>query len=321
MRWRLFCWMIISTVSMYVSASSVRAQDEAPAIEELTIESEATTAPTTEPVMPATLPSGIPLAELAAQSESTLATLRSIETTLANDRVVDEITTNFDALSREIDPRLEESSRLLSPSPSLDTLRSLDSDWRNIGEELTDWGHDLAARLDELNRDQWQLYERQLSWNETLYNASISATEPQVINRINGLLENIWRLQRAISARWNEVLTLQGKLASKAVQVSTARDAVRQTYERAVQQLLTPDSPPVWTADAQRQGSQNQNLTEQSRNSLHSQLDTVRVYAERHRPGFATHVLIIGLLAALMYWMRAQSRKWIEREPGLAHVA
>ena len=121
------------------------------------------TSPTAPPA-----PTPIPLAEVVAQAESAAASLRDTEADLSSDQIIAAIETELSAITRDIDARLAEDSRALSPSPSLDTLRALEAGWRKIDDNLTTWERDLRASASRLERKLGELARRADTWEQTL---------------------------------------------------------------------------------------------------------------------------------------------------------
>jgi hypothetical protein len=76
----------------------------------------------------------IPLAEVAAEAEAAFASLHSIEDNLSADQATATIQQGLSVLTRDTGVRLEESSRMLVSSPSLETLRRLDREWEGFRE-------------------------------------------------------------------------------------------------------------------------------------------------------------------------------------------
>ena len=74
---------------------------------------------------PGTNAVAIPIGEVAAQAEAAFASLHSIEGNLSADQATATILQELPVLTRETSARQEESSKMLSSSPSLETLRRL----------------------------------------------------------------------------------------------------------------------------------------------------------------------------------------------------
>ena len=126
-------WLVVVSAGLLCSAAySASARDatsEAPAKASAAEESGTNAAP-------------IPLAEVAAQAEAAFASLHSIEGNLSADQATPAIQQDLPVLTRESSARQEESSRMLSSSPSLETLRRLNREWQGFA---TSWRNGNAA--------------------------------------------------------------------------------------------------------------------------------------------------------------------------------
>src|SRR5262245_57643769 len=81
------------------------------------------------PPSSAPAPTPIPLAEVVTQAESASGSLRDIDAQLTSDQISTTVEKELPLLTREIDARVEESSKILTTHPSLDTLRELEASW------------------------------------------------------------------------------------------------------------------------------------------------------------------------------------------------
>ncbi len=125
-------------------------------------------------------PTAIPLAEVVTQAETAQSNLRDIEADLAADQITATVNGELPVLTREIDARLEENSKILNSRPSLETLRNLENDWTTLGEKLPAWKRDLTTRATELDREIARLAALGDTWQQTLELArAAGATTPE----------------------------------------------------------------------------------------------------------------------------------------------
>src|SRR5687768_8822062 len=85
---------------------------------------------------PAPSPGPVPLAELSAQAEAATVNLRAIAAAAASNEVLAAIERELPPLTRELDARLRESSRILAQRPSLELLRNLERSWQTMRATL-----------------------------------------------------------------------------------------------------------------------------------------------------------------------------------------
>ena len=290
---------------------------------------QATTAPsrTMPSTVPATAPAPAPvsgrsfsLTELPERAASTAATLKRIGAELTGDRVIPAIEQRLGVLSGEIAARVQEGETLLAPAPSLDTLRTLEQDWSEIRGQLSDWSAELAAQAAALRRDEERLARLQDAWRRTL--DEVRGTTPadaEVVARVESIVRQVSDARSRVAGRAAQVRSLQGRVAAQDVRAADTLAAVRDAQATAVNRLLERDSEPLWTGRLGPDGQQN--LAEESRNSLSRQWDAMWLYARRYPQRFIGHALLV---AALAFGASRLRRRWggrLEAQPDSARSA
>ena len=275
----------------------------------------ASTTPTAPPA-----PTPIPLAEVVAQAESAAASLRDTEADLSSDQITAAIETELSAVTRDIDARLAEDSRSLSPSPSLDTLRALEAGWQKIDDKLTTWERDLRASASRLEREIGELGRRADTWEQTLALAQgEGGTPPEVLQRIEAVIAATRQTRAAVERRRAQALALQNRVVGQSARVTEALAAISEARELAVNRLFVRDSPPVWSGEVRSRAGQN--LLVEGRSSFREQLTALGAYAGRHAGSFFLHAVLILLLVAALYWVRRRVKPWVGEEPSVKHAA
>ena len=109
----------------------------------------------------------IPLAEVATEAEEASARVRDIQTELSSDRTTNVAAQQLPVITREIDGRLRETRKIVAQKPSLEILAGLESEWRRVRNNLSDWTRELTRRVTQLERDRAQLEELTKTWEQT----------------------------------------------------------------------------------------------------------------------------------------------------------
>jgi small-conductance mechanosensitive channel len=269
---------------------------------------------------PTPTPTPIPLAEVVAQAESAAASLRDTEADLSSDQLTAAIETELSAVTREIDVRLAEDSRALSPSPSLETLRALESGWQKIDDNLNAWERDLRASAGRLEKKIGELARRADTWEQTLALAQgEGGTPPEVLQRIEAVIAATRQTRAAVERRRAQALTLQNRVVGQSARVKEALASISQARELAVNRLFVRDSPPIWSGEVRSHAGQN--LLVEGRSSFREQLTALGTYAGRHAGNFFLHVVLIIILVAALYWVRRRVKPWVGEEPSVRHAA
>ena len=269
------------------------------------------------PVKPSSASTPIPVLKVASNAESAMESLHEIGAGLANDQTKTSVADDLSHLTSEIEARIADDVELLRSNPSLQMLYRLKLTWESFGNKLSAWNSELTrsgtnleqwlARLDELNKI-WQL---------TLQSAKQAGAPPEVLQRVQVVVDSIAGMRQAVDSRRVQVLTLQNRASGEEDRIRTALTLIEQAEGRALKGALSRDSPPVWslTTGVQKEWTRN------SAQSFSSQLSALTAYAKRLPFTFLIHVLIILVLVAAIHWVGRRVRKWSDREPNLQGVA
>ena len=295
---------VYATTTVILTASVVRGQEElTPSL------------PPSPPASPASVPAPIPLAEVVMQAESALGNLREIEAQLTSDQIPTTVEKELPLLTREIDARFEESTKILTTGPSLETLRNLEASWQKLGENLSVSGRDLTAYATQLNQGRVRLVELGETWEQTLELAQHSEAPQEVLQRIRAVINAIKQTHEGIETRQAQILTLQSRVSKQERRVNEILTAIKQARDNAVNRLLVKDKPPIWSAEVRARAEQD--LVEESQSSFVTQFTALRAYVERQKARLFLHAVLCSVLIAVLYWVRRQVQPWIEAEPPL----
>ncbi len=278
------------------------------------------------------VPTPIPLAEMIEQAEIASANLRNIEADLASDQTTLTVEAELPVLMQEIGTRLEENEKTLISRPSLETLKDLETEWKALTEKLTVWRRDLRTRATSLDREATRLAQLEQTWLKTLAQVESNQTpsgqgdQPagpfapaEILQRMQSVIAAIRRTRDAVENRRGQILTLQNRVAEQDARIAGAVASVRQVREETINSLFVKDSPSIWTAELWSRPLQN--LLQDSQNTFSTQWSTLSTYAQRQRPRFIFHALILVSLIAALYWARRRVQPWVVAEPSLEGVA
>jgi potassium efflux system protein len=266
---------------------------------------------------PSPVPTPIPLIKVPLEAQSAVASLQEIEADVSKDQSsVDEIDRTLLELTNEIDSRIDDDTKILTSSPSLDVLYRLKLSWRNFGLRLSVLEVGLAryatgmeeqlARVDQLNR----------SWQATLQSAKQPQTPPAVLQSVQSVVDSIEQTRRAAESDQDHVLTLQSKLSEEQARVRRALASIEQAENRALQNIFVRDSQPIWSLETSL-GSEWQKHSDES---FSSQLKASNAFSKRLPFTFLIHALFVGLTTTALYWMRRRIRGLAEEKPELQHA-
>jgi potassium efflux system protein len=266
---------------------------------------------------PSSVPTPIPIIKIPLETQSAVSSLQEIEADVSKDQSsADEIGRTLLELTNEIDSRIDDDTKILTTSPSLDVLYRLKLSWRNFGLRLSvlEVGvtrsatnmEEQLARVDQLNSN----------WQATLQSAKQSQTPPTVLQSVQSVVDSIERTRQAAESGQDHVLTLQSKLSVAQARVRRALASIEQAENKALQNIFVRDSRPIWSLGT----SLSSEWQKHSDESFSSQVKTSIEYSKRLSFTFLIHALFVALMATALYWMRRRIRGLAEEKPELQYA-
>jgi hypothetical protein len=153
---------------------------------------DASPSPTAPPSpTPTAAPTAVPLPDIVSASDSASEGLNDIQSELSSNKTVDNITRELAATTKEIDARELETRRILRPGVPLETLGDFETRWQKLADQLTAWGRQLTDRATAHDRELTQMSAMRTTWKATLELAGKSNAPPEVMQRINQVLQGI----------------------------------------------------------------------------------------------------------------------------------
>ena len=257
---------------------------------------------------------GVPLNEVAMQSEDTLVTLHDMQNELASVADIEQIANELPPLSREINARLQESSKILALNPSLATFRRMERGWREANEDLDDWNKTLSKRVARIDNQTKELDQLDETWRQTLVSAQSAQAPISLIQNIHAVLSLITTTRTQVQKRHKEVLALQVRVGRESTRAEQMLAMVRHANEDALSRLFVRDSSPIWRYEANTETT----LMEQGRGSFSNQMGALAGYAHRKGSRFLIHLIVFLALVIGVYWFRRGVYAWTVREPQFA---
>jgi potassium efflux system protein len=266
------------------------------------------------PEKPNPSPTPIPLTTVAVESQSAIASLQEIDTSLAEGQSsAGVIVGSLSDLTSEIDARIAEDMRLLKASPSLDMLHRLRSTWQSFADDLSTLAGKLAQHATSQEEEFAHLDQMSQTWQATLQSAKQPDTSPPVLQSGQDVVDSIERTRHAAEAGRAQVLTLQSRVSEQEARVRRALSSVVQVQKQELESLLVRDSPPIWSAETGL-GSE---MMQRSSESFSSQLKASTAFTKRAPFAFLTHAVLILVIAIALHWMRRRIRKIADEKPDL----
>jgi potassium-dependent mechanosensitive channel len=264
---------------------------------------------------PTAAPTAVPLPDIVSASDSASEGLDEIQSELSSNKTLDNVTRELVATTQEIDARELETRRILRPGVPLETLGDFATRWQTLGDQLTAAGRQLTDRATALDRELTRMSATRTTWKATLELAGKSNAPPEVVQRINQVLQGIDTTEEMLQKRRAAVLSLQTHVAEQAQRANSALRSIRSAQSAAVNRLWLQDSPPIWSPEVRTAAAQS--LGRESQVSLGAQAAQVRKYLEREWTKLIYVALLFIAFALIMLRVKRQVARWTDKDRAL----
>src|SRR5215831_7535400 len=276
----------------------------------------ASPSPTPSPsATPTAAPTAVPLPDIVAASDSASERLNEIQSELSSNKTVDNITGELAATTKEIDARELETGRILRPGVPLETLSDFGTGWQKIADQLAASGRQLTDRATALDGELTQMSASRTMWTATVDLARKSNAPPEVMQRINQLLQTISATEEMLQNGRAAVLSLQTRVAEQTQRANNALRSIRSAQSAAVNRLWSRDSPPIWSPEVRTAAAQS--LGRDSQVSLGAQAALVRDYLEREWTKLIYIALLFIAFMIVMLRVKRQVARWTDKDRAL----
>ena len=265
-------------------------------------------------------PTPIPFSEIVQQAEIASAALAKIAAGASSDPTVENVEKNLPGLTGDINDKFGETARISEGRPSLESLKTFESQWETLKKNLSEWQSDLTARAKTLENDLSQTKTIEEKWTKTLAELTESAeTPPEITARIENIINDSAAARRQIEIAQARVVALQSRVAEQQKISTDALEKIRQTRQSLVGNLLVQDSPAIWQTNFWT--GVEQNAAAGAGDSFAAQTSALGVFARRNFDKLIIHFLVFALFAGILFFLRRRARPWTEKEPGLTNAA
>jgi small-conductance mechanosensitive channel len=257
----------------------------------------------------------VPLPDIVSASDSALERLNGIQSELSSNKIIDNTTRELAATTKEIDARELETRRNVRPGVPLETLGEFETRWQKLVDQLTASSRQLTDRATALESDLAQMSVTRTTWKATAELAGKSNAPPEVMQRINKVLQGIDASEEMLQKRRASVLTLQTRVAEQTQRANSALRSIRSAQSAAVTRLWSQDSPPIWSPEVRTAAAQS--LGRDSQVSLGAQAALVREYLEREWTKLIYIALLFIAFVIVMLRVKRQVAHWTDKDRAL----
>jgi small-conductance mechanosensitive channel len=264
---------------------------------------------------PTAAPTAVPLPDIVSASDSALERLNGIQSELSSNKIIDNTTRELAATTKEIDARELETRRIVRPGVPLVTLDEFETRWQKLADQLTASSRELTDRATALESDLAQMSATRTTWKATVELAGKSNAPPEVMQRINQVLQGIDASEGMLQKRRASVLTLQTRVAEQTQRANSGLRSIRSAQSAAANRLWLQDSPPIWSPEVRTAAAQS--LGRDSQVSLGAQAALVRDYLEREWTKLVYIALLFIAFVLVMLRVQRQVARWTDKDRAL----
>jgi potassium-dependent mechanosensitive channel len=293
-------------------AAICRAQTASMVPASTTVSTQSATTPASGPSVS---PPPIAPAEVASRAETTLISLRNMESDLLNESAVQSIEDELPGMSRDIDNRIEETNKILATHASLESFQNIEAQWQVAGATLTSWRNLLASRAKQFSRQIAMLAPMESDWQQTLAWAQAVHAHPEIIEHVKAAISDIDHTRVDLKTRQMEIWATARAVDAQDARVEDILATVQQAHELAFSRLLVRDSPPIWRAEKENGAPSS---VQGIKDAFRQQLAELGDYIQRHDERLGIHALVLIVCSCGLIWIRRRLRARAAGDPQLA---
>jgi potassium efflux system protein len=260
-------------------------------------------APAAAAPAPAPAPVPIAMADVAVEAETASALVRRFEARSRMQDALESASEELPVLARDMAVRTLETRRLLTRNTPLETIRSLEAEWRYLENRSSAITRDLTRAASQLDRDLAELDKLDATWSATREAAVTGAAPAPVMTRVREIAAEVAKAKKTVLERRARVLALQSQSAEVGSRAAQATQALAEASEQAAARLFYADSPPIWLSNPLDIHARE--LPDAGTSGMGETVAlTTYVHDNLHNVGF--HALAFVALAGLLYLIRSK---------------
>ena len=250
-------------------------------------------------------PAPIALSDVAVEAEAASALIGRFESRSRNLDALDTASDELPVLARDMAVRTVEMRRLLTHNTPLETIRSLEAEWRYLENRSAAITRELTKAASQLDRDLAELDKLDATWSATREAAVTGAAPAAVLTRVREVANDVAKIRKTVLERRARVLALQGQSAEVGARAAQATQALAEASERAAARLFYADSPLIWQTNPL--SGESRMLPDAGPGGVGEAVALVD-YIRENGQRFGIHAAVLALLAALLYLIRSKVR-------------
>ena len=250
------------------------------------------------------IPTAIPLPDVAARSEDLKRMLRGISDQLPTQEDLDAAKAALDERDEMLQTRQKAVDELLAGTPNGLELREEENYWRAKQKETGNLRNQLLAWANAAQAGVQQLQAQQPVWNETLLQNESTPDLGPTLDVLKKSVSDLQKVTKHAQDQLRVIVNLQIRAASQDQLAIDALDRLQKAREYVDSRIFERDSLPLWQVEQRRQVGENKELFQTATNRLMG----IRAFVVQ--TGGAIVFLLIFLLLCLVgaYHLNVRTR-------------
>jgi potassium efflux system protein len=217
-------------------------------------------------------------------------------------------------LAQDMAVRNLEMRQLLTGNTPLDTLRTLEEEWRDLENRSTAITRELTRNAMQLDRDLGELNKMNAIWEATRDAATAASAPAPITTRIREVLSEITAVRKEALSWRTRVLALQSQSAEVGARAAQATSALAEAGERATARLLHRDSAPLWSTNPLAANSRQYPVDEETD---FGEVGALAQYLAQYSRNIGLHAAVFAAVAGMMYAIRTRVRRLSRQDANL----
>ncbi len=278
-----------------------------------------TNAPSTN--APAAKPPTSPIAisDVVTQAQAAISELQKDQVGLNPDDTLQAIDQKLPDLTRQIDQQITEDGEQVSASSSISILQNALAAWQPLSDNLASAQKDLSVRVKQIEALVAKLNDQAAIWTTTLDAAQKAKTPAEIIQNINQVRDLIGTTLKLAQADQNQLYSMQQRVSDQETRVKTRLSLITNDMAAARSRTFKQNRPVLWSPETFDESSGG--IVAQERTSLRTQADASVKYLTDKLGAVLANLLLLGVLAAGLFWLRNTLRAHAKTEAALRKAA
>lgn len=260
----------------------------------------------------------IALSDVAARAAELRGLLDTQDAAIRPTREVQAILDALPNQTAELQTRFEQTRGRLEGSPPLSVVEQLGATWEATRAKLRGWNEVLTQWTARVEQERTRLATLRDSWLRSREGSAAAGAPKVVLEQIDGILAAINTTRTRVETRLSTLLLAQYRLAQLQRRADEALSRIAQARSDRLHRLGQREGPALWARGIWA-GAVEQSVAA-ARDVLGAQRALAAELTHQHAARVPLHVLLFGILLAVLWRGRRAARRWNADDPTIGTV-